>query len=49
MSLAQRSGAGVDPVASPETQPRETAIRNAGTGKALHDALKKSESTGLNP
>jgi len=47
LSLAQRAGAGSAAVASPETQPRETAIRNAGTGKALHTQFKKNQSTGL--
>jgi len=49
LSLAQRFGSGAAAVASPETQPRETAIRNAGTGAALHKINKKSNSTGLKP
>lgn len=47
LSLAQRAGAGSAQVASPETQPRETAMRNAGTGRGLHKEFKKSQSTGL--
>lgn len=49
VSLARRFGAGDPYVASPETQPRESAMRDAQRGKMTHDALKKSQSTGLTP
>ena len=48
-SIAERFGAGDPAVASPETQPRETAMRNATTGKQLHTQFKRSQSTGLTP